>query len=185
MIALVQYALRPTVFALTLLSAGPVWAQSIDQLGPLMSSFKAGIFCAPTVVSTTPAPDTVAGVTNVIGAVPPLVSSGRNVPAVLGMGFGILSGARQKMLLDVLVVVTHPPMGDAGVTQQSYFSQITNTGESMTLYQFDFAYELVQGPWTITATQGDNLLFRAGFTVVPPEQVPELAGVCGYENLLS
>ena len=185
MLTLVRYAFRPVILALTLLSAGAVSAQSIDQIGPLMSSFKAGIFCAPTVVSTEPAPDTVAGVTNVIEDVPPLVSSGRNVPAVLGMGFGILSGSKQGMLLDVLVVVTHPPMGDAGVTQQSYYTQITNTGESMTLYQFDYAYELVQGPWTITATQGDDLLFRAGFTVVSPQQVPELAGVCGYEGLLS
>lgn len=185
MLALIRHALCAPLLALSLLSAGPVSAQSIDQLGPLMSSFKAGIFCAPKVVSTEPAPDTLAGVTNVIEEVPPLVSSGRNVPAVLGMGFGILSGSKQGMLLDVLVVVTHPPMGDAGVTQQSYYTEITNAGESMTLYQFDYAYELVQGPWTITATQGDELLFRAGFTVVSPQQVPELAGVCGYEGLLS
>lgn len=182
--ALVKHAFRLVVLGL-ILAAGPMSAQSIDQLGPLMSAFKAGIFCAPTVVSTAPAPDTVAGVTNVIEEVPPFVSAGRNVPAVLGMGFGILSGSKQGMLLDVLVVVTHPPMGDDGITRQSYYTQITNVGESMTLYQFDFDYELVQGPWTITATQGDDLLFRAGFTVVPPQQVPELAGVCGYEELLS
>ena len=179
------HRLPVTALALALLCAGPLLAQSGDQLGPMMASFKAGIFCAPKVVSTTPAPDTVAGVTNVIEEVPPFVSAGRNVPAVLGMGFGILSGSKQQMLLDVLVVVTHPPMGDAGVTRQSYYTDITNMGESMTLYQFDYDYELVQGPWTITATQGDEVLFRAGFTVVPPQQVPELAGVCGYENLLS
>lgn len=185
MIALVSHALRPAILGLTVLLAGPVRAQSIDQLGPLMASFKAGIFCAPKVVSTVPAPDTVAGVTNVIKEVPPFVSAGRNVPAVLGMGFGTLSGSKQGILLDVLVVVTHPPMGDAGITRQSYYSEITNVGESMTLYQFDYDYELVQGAWTITATKGNDLLFRAGFTVVPPQQVPELAGVCGYENMLS
>ena len=181
----VLQALRPVMFGLVLLSAWPLHAQSVDQLGPLMSSFKAGIFCAPKVVSTAPAPDTVAGVTNVIEEVPPFVSAGRNVPAVLGMGFGVLSGSKQGMLLDVLVVVTHPPMGDQGVTRQSYYTAITNVGESMTLYQFDYDYELVEGPWTITATQGDDLLFRTGFTVVAPQQVPELAGVCGYEDLLS
>jgi Domain of unknown function (DUF3859) len=182
---LVHQMFRAFALCGTLLWAVPVWAQSIDQLGPLMSSFRAGIFCAPKVINTTPAPDTVAGVTNIIEDVPPFVSAGRNVPAVLGMGFGILSSSKQQMLLDVLVVVTHPPMGDAGVTRQSYYTEVTNIGESMTLYQFDFAYELVEGPWTITAMQGDELLFRAGFTVVPPGQVPELAGVCGYEDLLS
>lgn len=168
-----------------MLFPAPLWAQGIDQLSPLLSSFKAGVFCAPKVISTTPAPDTVAGVTNIIEDVPPFVSAGRNVPAVLGMGFGVLAGSKQLLLLDVLVVVTHPPMGEAGVTRQSYYTDITNIGQSMTLYQFDYDYELVEGPWTITATQGDEILFRAGFTVVPPAIVPELAGVCGYEDLLS
>ena len=177
--------LRRFAIILSMLWAAPLWAQSIDQLGPLMSSFRTGIFCAPNVINTTPAPDTVAGVTNIIEDVPPFVSAGRNVPAVLGMGFGILSSSKKQMLLDVLVVVTHPPMGEAGVTRQSYYTEITAIGESMTLYQFDYAYELVEGPWTITAMQGDELLFRAGFTVVPPALVPELAGVCGYEDMLS
>lgn len=170
---------------LALLTPALLLAQSVDQLSPLMASFRAGVFCAPKVISTTPAPDTIAGVTNVIEDVPPFVSAGRNVPAVLGMGFGVLAGAKQQLLLDVLVVVTHPPMGEAGVTRQSYYTDITNIGQSMTLYQFDYDYELVEGPWTITATQGDEILFRAGFTVVPPAMVPELAGVCGYEDLLS
>jgi hypothetical protein len=183
--SMLQRAFRSAGLGIALLSAAPVWAQSIDELGPLMASFRAGIFCAPKVINTTPAPDTVAGVTNIIEDVPPFVSAGRNVPAVLGMGFGILSSSKQQILLDVLVVVTHPPMGEGGVTRQSYYTDVTNTGESLTLYQFDYAYELVEGPWTITATLGDEVLFRAGFTVVPPAQVPELAGVCGYEDLLS
>jgi Domain of unknown function (DUF3859) len=165
--------------------AAMVQSQTIDQLNPRLSSFKAGIFCAPKVVGTAPAPDTVTGFTNIIDNTPPFVSSGRNVPAVLGMGFGVLAGSKDQMLLDVLIVVTHPPMGDTGVTRQSFYNEITSFGDSMTLYQFDYAYELVEGPWTITATQGDEVLFRAGFTVVPPAMVPELAGVCGYEGLLS
>ena len=143
---MVLRALRPVVLALVMLPAAPLSAQSIDQIGPLMSAFQAGMVCAPKVIGTTPAPDTVAGVTNVIEDLPPFVSAGRNVPAVLGMGFGILSGSKQQMLLDVLVVVTHPPMGDAGVTRESFYTEITNIGESMTLYQFDYAYELVEGP---------------------------------------
>ena len=179
-----QFLTRSVVLSLAACPLAGV-AQSIDQISPRLSSFRAGVFCAPDVIDTTPAPDTVAGVTNVIEDVPEFVSDGRNVPAVLGMGFGILSLSRNETLFDVLVVVTHPPMGDAGVTRQSYTSEIANTGQPMTLYQFDYDYELVQGPWTITATQGDEILFRAGFTVVAPQMVPELASVCGYEDLLS
>ena len=177
--------LRVLAFGLIAIWANVAVAQSVDAVSPQISAFRAGIFCAPEVISTSPAPDTVAGVTNVLETAPPFVSAGRNMPAVLGMGFGVMSKSKNQVLLDVLIVVTHPPMGEGAVTRQSYYSEISSFGESMTLYQFDYDYELVQGPWTITASQGDTVLFQAGFNVVAPHLVPELAGICGYEELLS
>ena len=151
----------------------------------IIGSFSAGIFCAPEVVGTNPAPDTLAGVTNIIEEAPEFVSTGRRVPAVSGMGFGVKSRAKGAPLTFVTIVVTHPPMGDGGATSQSYITNIGSEGSSLTMYQFDFDYELVEGPWSITAYEGDETLFRASFTVVAPQLVPELASVCGYENLLS
>ncbi len=155
-----------------------------DVVGPLIGSFAAGIFCAPEVVGTNAAPDTVAGVTNIIVGEPNFVSTGRTVPAVPGMGFGVKSRAKSAPLTFVTVVITHPPMGGGRVTSQSYTTNIGSEGSSLTMYQFDFDYELVEGPWSITAFDDDETLFRARFTVVSPQLVPELAGVCGYEDLL-
>jgi len=163
----------------------PPAAQGADEVGRAISAFEAGIICAPEVTGTNPAPDTIAGVTNIVDGPVEFVSRGRNVPAVLGMGFGARAQAKGGDIFPVTVVVTHPPMGDAGQTRQSYETIVRGDEMSITLYQFDFDYELLPGPWVIEAYDGDLLLFRANFTVVAPALVPELATLCGYENLLS
>ncbi len=163
----------------------PVAAQGADEVGGGIAAFEAGIICAPEVTGTLPAPDTVAGVTNIVDGPVEFVSRGRNVPAVLGMGFGARAQAKSKDLYAVTVVVTHPPMGAQSQTRQSYQTVVRADQKSVTLYQFDFDYELVPGPWVIEAYDGDVLLYRANFNVVVPSLVPELASICGYENLLS
>ncbi len=153
----------------------PVAAQGADEVGGGIAAFEAGIICAPEVTGTLPAPDTVAGVTNIVDGPVEFVSRGRNVPAQ----------AKSKDLYAVTVVVTHPPMGAQSQTRQSYQTVVRADQKSVTLYQFDFDYELVPGPWVIEAYDGDVLLYRANFNVVVPSLVPELASICGYENLLS
>lgn len=160
-------------------------AQEPDQLGDNISRFSAGIFCAPEVIGENPAPDTLAGVTNIIAEQPEFVSLSRSVPAVLGLGFGVISSVKAPTEQEVLIIVTHPPMRSDGLTRQSYSRIYVPGVESFTMYQFDYEYELVIGRWTITATDGERLLFRAGFDVTAPEFAPELADYCGYRELLS
>ncbi len=164
----------------------PVAAAPSDRISPAILALKAGIICAPQVIGTNPAPDTVAGVTNIVEGDPQFISNGRQVPAVIGIGFGLKAqAAGGGNLYDVTVTVTHPPMGDAGITQQTYPTAISGNALSMVLYQFDFDYELVQGPWIIEAATGDEVLLRVAFEVVAPQMVPQLSAVCGFENLLS
>lgn len=163
----------------------PLAAQGADEVGRAISAFEAGIICAPEVTGTNPAPDTVAGVTNIVDGPVEWVSRGRAVPSVLGMGFGAKAQAKGGDIWPVTVVVTHPPMGEGGLTRQSYETIVQGDTLSITLYQFDFDYELLPGPWVIEAYDGDLLLYRANFTVVAPQMVPELATICGFEDLLS
>lgn len=159
-------------------------SQSHDYSAPRINDFQAGIFCAPEVVETVPAPGTVSGESNILEYTPDFVSTGRNVPAVLGMGFGVKSSAKNVPIYNVTVHVTHPPMGPNGVTEQTYTTYIDSHDLSVSLYQFDYGYELVEGLWTMTALDGEDLLYRASFNVVPPNLVPDLASVCHYEHLL-
>lgn len=169
--------------ALLLSLASPVLAQ--DTVSPAIAELLAGVVCAPEVVGTVPAPDTVAGISNVIDSDPPFVTSGRVVPAVIGIGFAIKARSAKREYPLVTMVITHPPMGDAGATRQSFDSRLAMTDLSLTAWQFEYDYELVPGPWTISAYDGDALLFSIAFDVVPPAMLPELAATCGYEDLIS
>ncbi|MEO0917704.1 MAG: DUF3859 domain-containing protein [Pseudomonadota bacterium] len=155
-------------------------------VSPDISVIEAGVICPPETVGSSPAPDTIAGTTHLIEEEPEFVSNTRVVPAVLGLGFGvkaqtpILGGINQ-----VTMLVSHPAMGQEAVESQSFLTRISDLSPSLTFYQFDYSYELLPGTWTMTAMRVDQVLYQVEFEVVPPEMVPELAGVCGYLDLLS
>lgn len=176
-----------TAGALSLAWGAFVWAEVADFISPVIGSFEAGILCAQESGETREAPDTVAGTTHVIDEAPPFVSNGRAVPAVLGIGFGVKSGvAAEAGLADVRMTLTHPAFAGSGATEQSFTTYIgPATDPGLTFYQFDYGYELALGDWTMTAQAAGVTLFETTFTVVPPAALPELAGVCGYLDLLS
>ena len=154
--------------------------------GSEIAGLEIGVICPPEPVGSSPAPGTVAGTTHIIDEDPPFVSNTQIVPAVIGIGFGVKALAVDVGgLQDVILVVNHPPMRKEKIRAQSYQTRISGNAPSLTFYQFDYAYELVTGRWQMTAMQGDTVLYQASFDVVPPQKVPELAGVCGYQNLLS
>jgi hypothetical protein len=161
-------------------------AAQADMISTEIAEIEIGILCDPETVTTSPAPNTLAGVTHVVNEPPRFISNSQIVPAAFGIGFGVRSRAlRAEGLDNVTIVITHPPMGDDGATIQSYTTGIGGNGGSFTFYQFDYAYELQTGPWTITALRNNKPLYTVNFDVVAPETVPDLAGACGYMDMLS
>jgi len=176
------------LFACLLLVPSAAFAQAPlpDLTSPSIATLEAGVICAPDSLGERSAPGTVAGTTHVIEEEPPFVAVTRRVPAVIGIGFGIKSrAAALGGIPDVKMRVTHPPMGTAGQTVQSFASAIRGTDPSLTFYQFDFDYELLPGIWQIEASSNGETLYRSTFEVVPADQVPELAEICGYTDLFS
>lgn len=167
-----------------LLLATPLSAQ--DKTGPAIAALETGVICPPESTGTRPAPDTVAGVTNVITDEPPFVSTVNKVPAVMGIGFGAKAMSETAFGIDnVTMTITHPPMGAEKATTQSFQTSISGVDTSITFYQFDYDYELLPGTWTMTATKGDEVLYTTTFQVVAPKDIPELAAICNFESLLS
>ena len=161
-------------------------AQDARILSDRISAFETGVICPPPSVGERIAPGTVAGVTHIIEEEPPFVSASHRVPAVLGIGFGTKAQSADAFGIDaVTVTVTHPPMGPEGVTTQSFETFIRGDSPSLSFYQFDYDYELLVGDWTMQAAKDGEVFYSASFRVVPPAMVPELASVCGYEDLLS
>lgn len=159
-------------------------AEPGDVVADVIGYFDAGIICSPEPLSTLPAPDTLAGTVNIIEGIPPFVSTSRIVPGLVGVGFGVVRSVISPDPFEVTVIVRHPPMGADGVIEQSY-STLIGQDPGVSLYDFEYPHEIVPGAWSIAATDGEQLLFEAHFTVVPPAKVPELAAICGYEALLS
>lgn len=162
-----------------------VSAAERDFVSPLLGHFEAGVLCAQDSGTIRLAPDTLAGTTHVVEEAPPFVSNGRLVPAILGVGFGVKAGLASEFGQEgVLMSVTHPPL-DGGATEQSFTTVIgPREVPGITFYQFDYGYELALGNWTMTASYGGVTLYETTFTVVPPSALPELAGACGYLDLI-
>ena len=174
------------LLALLLIFAAAAHAAPVERISPAIAELQSGVICPPPTVAKQDAPDTVAGSMNLIDENPPFISNNHAVPAVVGIGFGVKARAEDLAgIPDVTMTVTHPPMGPDGTTQQSFPTRIRGGDLSLIFYQFDYRYELLPGEWTMTASAGGEVLYVARFIVVPPQLAPELARICGYEDLLS
>lgn len=179
--------LGSALFALSVSFACLAHAQSIadDFVGTEISSFAAGLTCTPVIVGENPAPDTISGVTNQIESFHGFTNVSRRVPAMLGVSFGVQAQTKLQDIPFVTMVITHPPMGDEGVEVESWQTSLSMLGPRVALFSLEHDYELVTGTWSFEARDGETVLYRAVFEVVPPQDVPELATLCGFEDLLS
>lgn len=155
-------------------------------VSPDVTFFESGIACDPPSVAEQPAPNTVAGFTSSFIEDVDFVSNTHVVPAVLGLSFGVKTQMRDAAgLIDATMTVTHPPMGPDKVTRQFHTNSISGQSITERLYAFDFEYELLLGTWQLEAKKDGKIIYRATFEVVSPSVVPDLAAICGFEDLLS
>lgn len=173
-------------FALALLLS-PALATAEEIMSDRLAGYEAGVICAVAPDRVEPAPGTVSGTKHVVEEAPPFVSTGRLVPAVIGVGFGVAAeAAAPGGIAGVTMFVTHPPFPGSGATVQRFPTSIPSGALGITFYQFDYDYELVPGTWTLTTVAEDGeILFSVPFEVVPPAALPELARACNYTDLLS
>lgn len=179
-------AMKRALFCLAMLVglAAPATAQVAKSAE--VQSIQAGVVCPPESVGYREAPGTITGRAYVIDETPDFVAETHIVPAVIGVGFGVmLHGVPELSTEVVTVILRHPPMGPNGVTRQEYSSAISGAAPTFSFFQFDYPYELVQGRWSFEARKGDQLLYRAFFQVVAPQEVPALADICNFRDLLS
>jgi len=167
------------------LSAGAMTQEAGDFVSREISRFSAGIVCSPPSSERVAAPDTTAGYVDIVENYPPFSTASRQVPAILGVSFGVRYQSKVRDFIDAELIVTHPPMLDGGATTQRWQTDIWADRETGSYFGFDFDYELVEGPWTIEAQVDGEVVFRAHFDVVAPDVVPELTTLCGFADLLS
>ncbi len=171
--------------ALVLVGTGPALAEPRLFAEPGVV-IEAGLFCAADAADRRPAPDTVFGWIHVPDVPVSIILPGEmTAPAVLGLGFGVSFALGNMAPVDLTYVITHPPMPPAGTTRQSWVGRVQPGTVESVFFQFDIPEELLPGDWQIAALENGEAVFRAEFSVVPPEDAPHLAGLCGGPLLLT
>ncbi|WP_179381545.1 DUF3859 domain-containing protein [Jannaschia marina] len=124
------------------------------------------------------APDTlIGGVREVDGLAIDLDT--RDVPMIPGLGLGLQTRWEGPGGATLRMVTLHPPMGENGVTEQSYTRDFAPGETSTRAYTFEFAYEMVPGPWTLQIADATGTLISVDFTVsdTPNAAVTEVCGL--------
>jgi len=160
-------------FALSGLIAGPAVCETGDFVAPGMILVEAGIFCPEEASGRMEAPDTDSGYIDLLSGDVRAAFVGRVVPGQLTMGFGLRYQRAQGLgFAQGRMIVTHPPLGNGGMTQQSYPVLLDDTGSNMSQYDFDFPYEVQFGTWTMAIELEGEIVLQQSFEVVPPGIAP-------------
>lgn len=165
-------------FACLLLVALPLWAEPVPPQGsPGVTVQSHGIFCVPVESTLEPAPGTSLGYVESFIGDPVLRVEGPQVPASLGTSFGFTvvtdRDISQARIETWLPGSTAPEVWNADLTANvpGYLG-----------FSFDFETELIPGLWRIEVWEGEQMLSRVEFDVLPPSQLPPHMSDC---NLMS
>ncbi|PYG31223.1 DUF3859 domain-containing protein [Pelagimonas varians] len=171
-----------TALAFLILATTPVFAQ---ERSPIASQ-QYGVICALELQGQQTATTTESGVINLIDQARNLDVTTHQVPAELGLSFGIralvadgasLEGARMS--------VTHPPMGPRKITHQSWSVPLHSGAPALNMFTFESPHELVQGTWVFQLIFADKVLTEKVFQVLPAGSVPVVQKTCGGVQLTS
>lgn len=128
---------------------------------------EAGIVCPRiTTGELIEAPGTEAGVIRRIERSTTFDLDARVVPTMTNLGFGFRTelepGAQAQ---DVMIVVTHPPMGERGVKREEWPDLLLPGQTNLNLFTFEHDYEKVPGPWTFAIEIEGETIVQVDFDV--------------------
>lgn len=173
--------LRMICLAVAVTLPWPMVAQDLPNpfKSDVIDSLVYGVYCAEGPIELEEAPDTAAGVVNIVPGIPEMRAVTTLVPAQIGIGFGVVVEARDGLFLDpATVTITHPPYPDTGIEVERWITSIDGDGPGLVGFSFEVESELVPGRWTFEAEHQGELIFRIDFEVVPPALLPDLAQGC-------
>ena len=164
---------------LSLIATPALAAGDITGDPAMFLTLDAGIICKEGDRRREAAPDTRSGFIEVIDGPSTLGQSARRIPAVPGLGFGVVAQMHETAEAQgVTLVVTHPPMGADGTVRESWQSDFLPGEAIVNFFSFDLAEERVTGPWTMEALHQGRLLYSAQFEVVDPAAMPNFVSPC-------
>lgn len=171
---------------LTLLIAGPALGQTGNFVSPRVVLEEYGVFCPDQTTGQVEAPDTERGFIDIIEGDPRVDFHTDVVPGELGLGFGMRFRLAEEGLPRVgRVIITHPPFGSPPVSRESYAITVDSASTSMTQFDFDDAYEVQHGTWTLAIELDGEIVLQQTFSVVPEGTTPVSLDMCDGPPMMS
>lgn len=167
---------------LSSLALGVLALPTLAELAPLASGpgiviEKVGIYCKVDAEGRVDAPETELGYIQTMIAVPEFAFEQREVPARLGISFGILVTSDHD-IPQARMEVTRPGLSKPDI----WYSDFSAGGSEVRGFSFDFENELAPGVWLFAAYEGDQQLYSVEFEIVPGSELPGISSDC---NLMS
>lgn len=150
---------------------------------PGAARFDYGFFCALEPIAIEEASDTVSGTVTIVADEPVFLAPGPRVPAQLGIGFGVIIQPLPQYAGPVTITVQHPPLGPNGVTRQSWQANLFAEESTYLGFTFEQQYEVVRGPWTLSAQSHGRPIYSVSFDVMDPARMRPVT--CGHQVPLS
>lgn len=161
-----------------LLLIRPLWADPAPpQDSPGITILDFGVYCRPQVTAQEEAPETALGYINIFSATPTIRFHGQQVHAALGVSFGLLFRS-DRDILQARMESWKPGRTEPEI----WYTDIPGSMDRSRGFTFDFEEELIPGLWRLEAWDGDQLLYRIEFDVLPPSKLPAEMSDC---NLMS
>ena len=132
-----------------------------------------GVYFSPEIAGTEAAPDTELGYINLMTAPPEFIFRQTDVPARLGLSFGILIVA-DRDIANVRVLTWKPGATDP----ESWTTDIVAGEPKLRGFVFEYENELIPGPWRMEAYDGDTQLYSVTFEVLPGSELPSVTSNC-------
>jgi hypothetical protein len=170
--------MRRLALALCLAGSPALAEPAKPQFVPEIASLEVGIFCALQAMDRMPAPGTASGWLHVPTSDVTFHWPDRQVvPASIGLAFGVRATGASGFVSSnrAQVRVTRPGLA----TPDVWDSGISDAGAALAFFRFDTPDELLPGLWTFEAWDGETLLYRVEFEVVPAAAIPEITDACG------
>lgn len=164
--------IRTAILVLALCVTSLSAAAAPSASAPGAREFAYGYFCRLPPVGEGEAAGTVSGTVVFVEGPPVFQGYGPEVPAQLGVGFGVHVTVRPGFSGAATLTVEHPPMGPEGVTRQTWVKAFEPGVVNYTGYVFDHGYEILRGPWRMRAEINGRLMYDVAFEVVDRSELP-------------
>ena len=159
---------------LAVVLAWPVWAEPAPPFtAPGVVLVDLGIYCRPGTTTREDAPGTSLGYIQKLPGTPSIAFRQQQVPARIGVHFGVIV-ALDRDVIDMRAETWMP-----GATRP----EVWFTDQSADLprargFAFEYPHELIPGPWVMEAYDGDTLLYRVEWEVLPGDALPGVSSDC-------